>query len=137
MSTKTGQIKICEKNRDAIEAALSAANHGATAHTFTNFCEVTLLAEHAETHLIALIGAKRLAVGAVVVVRSGGALPSAYSYYRVTTRVELVRRSSAWWLVSVSSEQSGREAGKLRITLTHEQDAAAIAILRRQYTVEA
>jgi hypothetical protein len=127
-------IKLTADNTAAIHAALEAVNGKAIQHTYSAR-EVLELVPYFENKLVTLVGSKKLAPGAKASSRSGGALPNAYKYSRTVTDVEIERRSSAWYLVSVSSATAYKEAGKDLLKLTTEQDATAVANFRKQYFV--
>ena len=127
-------IKITSANRAALEAALTAINGKATAHT-ADAGQLLWLADSAETNIIALVGTKKDAVGAVVGWRSGDALPSAYKYSRQTTAISIIRKAKHWYLIDARPILVWREAGKMSIILTQAQDKIAINKLQTQYYV--
>lgn len=126
-------IKIIAANAAELTVALKAANSRSTEHTLTDGEFILAIAEKFEDKLHHLIGNKKLANGARAVWVSGVQLPNAYKYKRTVTRLTLERRSTNWWLVSATAEQAYKDAGPEYLILTPEQDAAAHAILRRQY----
>ena len=128
-------IKIIAANAAELTAALKAANGRSTEHTLTDGEFILTIAAQFEDKLHQLIGNKKLAKGAQAVWVSGVQLPNAYKYKRTVTRLVLERRSTHWWLINATSEQAYKDAGPEYLTLTPEQDAAAIAVLRRQYRI--
>lgn len=131
-------IKITADNAAAIEAALSAVNGKATAHTYTTAQEIIELAKRAESTLFNLLDRKADMKGAVMTATSGGSMPNSYKYSRTVTHVKMERRSADWWLVAVEAGSLfPNQHGGIDMTLTKEQDARAIEVLRKQYYVAA
>ena len=130
------KIKINETNREAITAALAAANGKATAHTFVNASEIISAARDAESQLDSL-GLKKGDRAAVIAHSlSGGSVTNAYKYARTITRVSLVRGGADWFLTDAKSfETFSRSAGETRITLTSAQAAAVVAKFSAQFSV--
>jgi hypothetical protein len=130
------KIKIDEQNREAINAALAAANGKATAHTFTTASEVIAAANDAEAQIAALGISKNERAGATARASSGGKLPNAYKYSRVTTRITITRGASAWFLTELTTADTwDKSAGGTYVTVTAAQDAIAIAKFRASYSV--
>lgn len=130
-------IKITAENAAAIELVLHEANGRSTAHAYTTFGEIADVASGAEKALAGLMLKKDFS-GAVWRETSGGSVPNSYKGIRNGTAITIERRSAAWYLVSVSQVslfKAGGGAGRLQ--LTTEQDAAAVAKLRSQYSVKA
>jgi len=119
------KIKI-EKCADA----LAKVNGDAKAHTYTTYT-LRQVADRAEIHLAALGLTQAQRAGAVVHCVSGGSVPNAYKYSRALTRATLTRTSGGWWLTAVSCVNGW--AGFEALYLTEQQDAAAIAHLRKGY----
>jgi uncharacterized membrane protein len=129
-------IKINVENVAAIQAALAAANGKACTHTFTAF-EIIIIAEDAEVDVLGLLGNKKDVVGATVFARSGDKLPNAYKYGRQVNQITIERRSSGWWLVYIGCFGTLDKSGlSSRLTLTHEQDAKAVARFKKAYQVK-
>lgn len=130
-------IKITADNAVAIEAALSAVNGNATKHTYTTADEIIDLAERAESTLFYMLARKADMKGAVLTATSGGgSMPNSYKYSRTVTHVKMERRSADWWLVAVESGSLFQnQCGGTNMTLTKEQDARAIEVLRKQYSI--
>ena len=129
-------IKVTIENRAAIEAALAAANGRSNQHTFTSFIEIRTIAEEAEKSLLLLLESKSALPGACVVSRSGGAMSNAYKYSRITTKVLLARKTTGWYLETVSITEAYSERGFRRLVLTPAQDQRAIEKLRACYWVD-
>lgn len=129
-------IKINPTNRAKIEATLTAANGRATQHAYSEYYEVARVADEAEARLESLGIQKAARTGAEYFAVSGYAVPSAYNYSRKATAVCLVRRATGWFLTSASQVTIWAEAGKQELLLTQEQDARAIEVLRRRYSVQ-
>lgn len=130
-------IKVTIENRSAIEFALAAGNRGANEHTFQIYQEINHICFRAEKRLTELLASKIHFPGARISARSGDALPNAYKFSRVTTRVEMVRKPTGWFLVSVMRETAYQNAGGIYYTLTAKQDAHAVSLLRSHYRVAA
>ena len=128
-------IRIIEKNRAAINAALRTANGTASVHTITDYSIVEMIAETYEKKLVALVGAKSRAGGASVSYVSGGTLPNCYTYSRIVSNLTLKRTATGWFLVGIWAQTARNESGAERLTLTETQDADAIKLLRRKYAV--
>lgn len=132
------KVKIEEKNASAIEAALKAVNGRATAHAYTDYAEIAALADESEKEVLALVGSRKAAVGAVVESTSGGKVPNAYAKIarnRVGTTVKIERFATGWFLTGVKSATIYQSGGSDRLTLTEAQDAEAVKRLRSQYLV--
>lgn len=128
-------IKINDANIPALTEALAAVNGKATAHTLCSGAFILSIVAKYEKKALSLLGAKKHLQGTQVVYVSGGEMPKAYKYSRVATSILLERRSSDWYLVNVESTTLWNSAGPEYIKFTEEQDAAAVAHLRREYTV--
>jgi hypothetical protein len=128
------KIKIDSKNTAALEAALENANGRSTAHTFKWAFEIIGLAQQAEAQLQSLGLAKGSRSGAIATANSGGKVPNAYKYTRITTIAILQRGSSAWFLVEIGTAESFRRtAGAVHVSLTPAQDAEVTATFRSQF----
>ena len=130
-------IKITADNAAAIEAALSAVNGNATKHTYGIADKILELARVAERDLFNLLERKADMKGTVLTATSGGgSMPNSYKYSRTVTHVKMERRSADWWLVAVESGSLfPNQHGGTHMTLTKEQDARAIEVLRKQYSI--
>jgi hypothetical protein len=130
------KIKITEKNREAIDAALAKANGKAQAHTFTSASSVSASARIAEADLSDLGIPKSQRAGATARASSGSRLPNAYKYRRVISHITITRGSSAWFLSEISTVETwDKSAGGTYLTVTAAQDAIAIAKFRSSYSV--
>ena len=128
------KIKIDIKNSAAIDAALENINGRATAHTFRVASEIIECARLAEAQLQSICLKKGSRSGAIATSISGGSIPNAYKYTRITTIVILRRGSSAWFLVSLSTASSFRRtAGDTYVSLTSSQDADVTATFRAKF----
>ena len=131
------KIKITDTNREAITAALAAANGKATAHTFTSAAEIIAAANDAEAQIAALGIPKNERAGATARASSGGKLPNAYKYTRVTTRITITRGASAWFLTEITTADTwDKKGGGTYLKVTAEQDATAIEKFRASYSVQ-
>ncbi len=137
------KIKIddTEKSCTAIEKALAAVNHCATAHAYTDAYEIISIAERAEKRLAALGLTKGARQGAQAYETSGSAVAKSYKYPRTATRVSVTRGASAWFVTDVHSELIWADGdGPLYVVVTPEQDeqimATAMHNLRSRYQVQ-
>jgi hypothetical protein len=129
------KIKINAKNTAALEAALAKSNGRSTAHTFRFASDLIECARKAEEKLDHLALKKGSRSGAIATANSGGKVPNAYKYTRITSTAVLVRGSSAWFLIDLlTSESFRRTAGGVYVSLTSEQDAEVTATFRAQYS---
>lgn len=129
-------IKIISENAEAIEKALAEVNGKSTAHTFTAAIDILHISDRAEGRLDALGIPKAERKGARFIQESGERLPARYQYKARTTRVVIERRASAWWLATVIPDEIYPTAKPYQqLVLTAAQDAKAIEVLRRGYTV--
>jgi hypothetical protein len=110
--------------------ALAKVNGDAKEHTYTPYA-LEHVAARAEAQMTELGLTQAQRAGAVVHCVSGGNVPNAYKFSRWLTRATLSRTSGGWWLVGAYrvSGWAGHEA----LYLTEQQDAAAIAHLRKGY----
>ena len=128
------KIKINETNIAALQAAIEKDNGKATAHTFRSAGEIIACARQAETALQGLSLKKGSRSGAIATATSGGSVAHAYKYARITSIAVLVRGSSAWFLVDLSTAESFRRtAGDTYVSLTAAQDAEVTAKFRAKY----
>ena len=111
-------------------AVLSAVNGTATAHTYTAL-DINMVADRAEAQMDTLGLTLAQRAGAKVQCISGGSVPNAYKYSRALTRATLTRTSGGWWLTEAKKIDGW--VGSEALHLTPEQDAAAIAHLRKGY----
>ena len=130
-------LKIDQQNKQAIADALAKTNGNAREHTFNHFHELQALAEQAENQLDALSLKKSLRHGASMEAISGKAVPLSYSWARQATRVVIERRSSAWYLIHVSTADVRQRGGWTDLQLTQQQDAEAVSKFRAAYSLKA
>ncbi len=129
-------MRINLKDTDAVRAALAAVNGKAERHAYTLPSEIAAVADDAERQLARLDVPKAARKGARYVSQSGHGLPKAYKYRATGTVATLERGASAWFLVDVAAcDIWPGKAPITRLTLTPEQDAAAVAALRKSYAV--
>ena len=121
-----------ESSEVRIEAALKAANGGATAHTYTSAREILNIVVQAEKSVLTLL-LKKNAIGAKYVAWSGETVANAYKYSRTGTRINLERRASGWFLNDVTSVTLYQKAPKSQMILSARQDEWAIKTLRNKY----
>jgi len=129
-------MKINLADKEAVRAALAAVNGKAERHAYTLPSEIAAVADDAERQLARLDVPKAARRGARYVSQSGQSLPKAYKYTAIGTTVTLERGASAWFLVDVTACDIRPGAAPFqRLTLTPDQDAAAVAALRKAYAV--
>lgn len=134
----TMKIKINESNGAALTAALATANGRARTHTFNGESPIIAAAVAAEAKLELLGLTKRGRKGAIAHVSSGGSLPTAYKYPRITSLVTLTRGADAWFVISITARESwDRSTGGTYVFLTPEQDRIATEKFRAQYGKQA
>jgi hypothetical protein len=117
-------------NTAAIDAALTAANGRASTHTYHSAFTVRCIAEAAEKRLEKIGVPKAIRAGATVTALSGDKLPNAYQFTPIRTRIILTRRATGWFLTEIETTKFGAEPGE-RLTLTEDQDNAAVAHFRK------
>ena len=128
------KIKINEQNNALIQIALGETNGNATAHTFKWANEIINCARQAEAKLQHLALKKKSRSGAIATANSGGSVPNAYKYSRITSTATMLRCSSAWFLTSISAAETFRKsAGGVHVSLTAAQDAEVVATFRSQF----
>lgn len=131
-------MKINISDKEAVRAALAAVNGRAMAHAYTLPSEIAAVADYAEGTLARLAVPKAARKGARYLSQSGSKLPNSYKYAATGTTVTLERGATAWFLVDVTACDIRPGAAPFyRLTLTPDQDAIAIAAVRRQYGVAA
>ena len=119
------KIKIHEKNRAAIQAALSEVNGRATAHTATAR-DVLHLSEFAEAKLASV--AKKRRVGATAKLVSGGAVANAYKYQRTVTQVSIERGARDWYITAATTRTAWpNESGRAAVQLNYLQTLDTLA----------
>tara|TARA_R110000751_G_scaffold131109_1_gene233228 strand:- start:84 stop:590 length:507 start_codon:yes stop_codon:yes gene_type:complete len=125
-------IKIDQKN----EAKIAAQLGDLTMHTFSQGYQVRDLAAAASSYLTKLgLTSQASQKGAVVTFSSGGSVPSAYKWPRLTNCVQIERRATGWFLTSVERTSTYGDADQPVYTLTSEQDAICVAGFRKGWTV--
>lgn len=129
-------IKINSENENAIEQALRAVNGKSSSHTYIYYADIFHCAADAEKALENLGIPKALRRGATYTVQSGSNLPGAYKYEARTTTVTIERRGSGWVLTKIEeSKLYPRSNPKKYLRLTAEQDSAAVAHTRKNYSI--
>ena len=130
------KIENSDKSLAAIQKALDEANRGAHAHTFNHALSVVKSAAIAESKLDELGILKGARAGAAAMKVSGVAVFKSYQYSRIATRITMARGSNAWFLIGVETVSIWAKGGtRTTLTLTSEQDAYAVAVLRSGYRV--
>lgn len=126
-------IKLSPANVDHL---LQIANRlSKNAHTFSVTAEILEIAQRAEDHLSALGIPSAKRKGATVVALSGEPVSNSYKFSRKGTLVTLERAATVWKFRSAHSGAVYKEGGYERLHLTAEQDALAVANLRKSYMV--
>lgn len=130
------KIKITEKNLDAVQAALDAANGRARAHTF-DALELLRLAQGAEQDMERLGIPSRLRSGAKTEALSGSRLAKAYTGRVIRTTAIITRGSRDWFLAYAQASEWWPDMLPYRhLLLTLAQDEAAHAHLRKAYRIQ-
>jgi len=129
-------IKLTNDNVNLVQDMLDRVNGRARSHSYAIAAQIYDLAEAAEAQLGNLGIAKTRRAGASYAATSGGALPSSYKYSAKATWVKLHRRASGWYLADCSATEIRPGSPPSRwLTLTAEQDAAAVKLFREAYHV--
>lgn len=132
-------IKIILGNFKAIEAALSDVNGNSKEHTYTDYNEIVYLADVAEIGMNKLNIPKKDRSGASYVSISGDRVSSSYTKKtrtRNATKVQIDRRPSGWYLVSVERAEVFQQGGGSTLILTKDQEAKAIEALKSKFIVK-
>lgn len=132
-------VKDMEDRREDIQRHLDTINCRARTHT-ADAGTIIRTALIAEAELADLGIPVKHRIGARVRATSGDALPKAYAKHGRTvirTTFELLRRSRGWTLASAEARSYfvNQNPGGVRLTLTAEQDAIAVAKTRARYFV--
>ena len=129
-------IKLSADNVNVVQDMLDRANGRATTHCYTLAAQIYDLSEAAEAQLGNLGIAKIRRAGASYEATSGSALPNAYKYPAKATWVKLHRRASGWYLADcIATEIRPGSPPRQWLTLTEDQDAAAVKLFREAYHV--
>jgi hypothetical protein len=124
----------------ALHAALSEVNGRATTHT-ASVGDITRWADAAEAKLEALGISKADRIGAALRHESGEKLPGAYSARSRASRVKrtwvcIERRATGWFVTRMIAQDYWPQAQPASmLVLSSDQDAIAIAALRRGYKI--
>jgi hypothetical protein len=131
-------IKIVKENAKAIEDALRQVNGRAHDYTFDRYSEIEELANTAEERLSDMLGSVKRYAGARYRCQSGCVVANAYKHTRKGTYVELLRRTTGWYLTLVATAVLFTNSRHREIlVLTPEQDKEARDLFFRKYRVEA
>ena len=129
-------IKLTNDNVNLVQDMLDRVNGRATTHCYTLAAQIYDLAEAAEAQLNNLGIAKTRRAGASYAATSGSALPSSYKYSAKATSVRLIRRAAGWYLADCSATEIRPGSPPSQwLTLTADQDAAAVKLFREAYHV--
>jgi len=131
------KILIDAKNVKKIMAELDRVNGKAIEHTYNTFSEIQGFVDAAEKKLFGLVGALKYMPGATLMATSGGGpVANRYKYQRIVTCVKFERCATGWFLIGVERDSLyPNQSGGWRLTLTLDQDARAVSILRSKYNV--
>ena len=119
-----------------VETALSLVNGKSKEHTFTDYLQISLVVQDAESGLERLGILKKDAIGAKFIAYSGKTVTHSYKYSRTGTSILLERKSSGWHLTSIKTFNLYQKPPHNQFILTEKQDACAIASLRQKYNIE-
>jgi hypothetical protein len=129
-------IKLTNENVNLVQDMLDRVNGRATTHCYTLAAQIYDLADAAEAQLGNLGIAKTRRAGASYAATSGSALPSSYKYSAKATWVKLTRRAAGWYLADCSATEIRPGSPPSQwLTLTPDQDAAAVKLFREAYHV--
>ena len=132
-------IKIDWINAQAIEAALAEVNGDSSAHTYNDYRDIAYLSDIAEHGLNNIQIPKKYRAGAAYVSISGDRVSSSYTKKtrtRNATKVQIDRRPSGWYLVSIERAEVFQQGGGNTLILTKEQEAKAIEAMKSKFIVK-
>lgn len=132
-------IKIDWINAQAIEAALAEVNGKSKEHTYNDYSDIAYLSDIAEHVLNNINIPKKDRSGASYVSISGDRVSSSYTKKtrtRNATKVQIDRRPSGWYLVSVERAEVFQQGGGSTLILTKDQEAKAIEALKSKFIVK-
>jgi hypothetical protein len=115
------KIKITGSNMDRIVKALENVNGRAFHHAYTHYCEIQRLVTAADERLATLRLSKKEARGMRLRAISGAPVPSAYTWPRKATYVEITLCPTGWCLTEIKADTVYAEGGSLTTILTEEQ----------------
>ena len=119
------KIKITEKNRAKIEAALAAVNGKARAHTIDDYDQVQDIALATEVKLFGVAQKER--IGTEVLYTKSGPHAAAYKFNTISTRIALYRGSTGWFLTGVKRDEvRPKQAERWVVKITRETEAALV-----------
>ena len=127
-------IKICEKNKEKIEAALAAVNGKAYNHSITNYTEIQSILTKTENRLFVIQSVKKHWDGIEVWATGGRHVANAYKYTRQSTEICLERSSGSWKLTAINKcKLFSNQGGKVEIFLSKEAEERAKETFSRLY----
>ena len=132
-------IKIDWINAQAIEAALAEVNGKSKEHTYNDYRMIAHLADAAEIGMNKLNIPKKDRSGASYVSISGDRVSSSYTKKtrtRNATKVQIDRRPSGWYLVSIERAEVFQQGGGNALVLTKAQESKAIEALKAKFIVK-
>lgn len=133
MLTPKKPIAVTPENLPLIAAFLDSVNGKATAWTLTAE-DIFDNVQAAELELSMLLQSNKPLAKAALLVCSGGKVAKAYKYRRTGTDAYLVRNTKCWMLQGARRSTLEPGSGTRRqLFLTAEQDARAVAVLRKNY----
>jgi hypothetical protein len=133
---KNKGLKICLKNKDAIEKILLDKNGRAWMHCFTTYNQIVSVVKDAESKLDRLGLPKTWREGAIFKATSGMSVCKAYTYSRNATEVVLKRKRTFWQLIEVNAVKIGtNQGGGTSIFLKQSQDEYLVKKFKKNYRV--
>ena len=131
------KIKVCEKNKNKIEALLEKTNGTASEHTICSYRAVQARAALLESDLERLGLPKKHRIGTCARIESGEKCATGYKYDRIGTEVHFIRGASDWFITDIKrSTLYPGEGGKSFLALKKTQDEYLVAALRKTYTIQ-
>lgn len=103
-------LKIEEKNKDKINAALSEVNGNATTHTFNDYSEVIECMTIFENKLLPL--PVKLQTGCFMTFLSGDKVANSYKYARQATSMRIIKKSTGFFIDDIQSKKISNYGGK-------------------------
>jgi len=129
-------MKINVSNTEKINTELDRVNGRAMEHTFTDTGDLTHEIDSVEERLGHVLGGRCNWQGIRVLLRSGAAFPSSYSYSRKVTLVNLERGASAWYVTDIgTTEISGGSHGYTRIVMSDANKESALRKIENENDV--
>jgi hypothetical protein len=130
------KILIAKEKENTLQKILADINGKASAHTLNGTSKIFELTDDAERKFDALGLPLSHRKEAEIEFMSGGEVAKSYKHSRIATRLNLIRGTKDWYLVSAEQGTIGNYGGYLKFILTAAQDAKVVSIVRRSYSIK-